>query len=229
MPKRKGGSLMRPLVTLMVLPPFNETYLPCIQASLNAGVSVVGLGSDLNEWTTCFAGQAFFSLDVHLRSEQSVMLGLQELKKRFHHIDRLLYVMPPLLTDELSQSQSTPSSLHGQTFMDACGDSFAQVFTVFRELARLMAMQQQGRVLTLMVNRGEESEASDLFVQDVRHQQMQSLNLHLGEEFSVYNVTFNSLSVKLENVGESFVGEQVHSFLYAPYFAGVTAQHLDLG
>ncbi|MFN7311590.1 MAG: hypothetical protein ACK5T0_09525 [Vampirovibrionales bacterium] len=220
---------MRPLMTLVVLPFFHVAYVPIIQASLNAGVTVIALGSHLNEWTAHFAGQAFFPLDVHLRSEQSVMLGLQELKKRFHHIDRLLYVMPAPLTDEQSQSQSTPSSLHGQTFMDACGDSFAQAFTLFREVARLMALQQQGRVLTLMVNRGEESEASDLFVQDVRHQQMQSLNLHLGEEFSVYNVTFNSLSVKLENVGEPFVFEQVHSFLYASYFSGVTAQYLDLG
>ncbi len=219
---------MRPLITLMVLPPFDEALLPLIQSSLQAGVSVIAIGSHLNEWMSYFTGQAFFPIEVVLRSEQSVMLTVEALKKRFHHIDRLLYVMNPPLSSEQSQSQSTPSSLHGQTFMDACGDSFAQAFTLFREVARVMALQQQGRVLTLMVNRGEESEASDVFVQDVRHQQMQSLNLHLGEEFSVYNVTFNSLSVKLENVGESFMGEQVHQFLYASYFAGVTAQHLEL-
>ena len=137
--------------------------------------------------------------------------------------------MPPSLNREITQVQSTPSLLQGQAFMEACGDSFAQAFTVFRELARIMAMQQQGRLLTLLVNRGEESEASDLFLQDLRHQQVQSLNLHFGEEFSVYDVTFNSLSVKQESLNDPFWVEQVHQFLYAPHFMRITAQHLDLG
>jgi hypothetical protein len=220
---------MRTLNTLIILPLFNDAYLPLIQASLNAGVNIIAMGNHLNEWTACFSGQAFFPVEVVLRSEQSVMLSVQALQKRFHYLDRLLYVMPPPLLAEVSEHQSTPSSLQGQTLMDACGDHFAQTFTIFREVARLMAMQQQGRILTLMVNRGDDSEASDLFVQDVRHQQIQSLNLHLGEEFSVYNVTFNSLSVKRETLNESLVGQQVHPLLYAPYFQGITAQHLDLG
>jgi hypothetical protein len=220
---------MRPLNTLIILPFFNELYLPVIQASLNAGVNIIAMGHHLNEWTACFSGQPFFPVEVVLRSEQSVMLSVQALQKRFQSLDRLLYVMPPPLLAEVSEHQSTPSSLQGQTLMDACGDQFAQTFTIFREVARLMAMQQQGRILTLMVNQREDAEASDLFVQDVRHQQIQSLNLHFGEEFRVYNVTFNSLSVNLETLNTSWVAEQVHLFLYAPCFEGVTAQQLDLG
>jgi NAD(P)-dependent dehydrogenase (short-subunit alcohol dehydrogenase family) len=204
-----------------VLLPFSHAL---INKSLNAGHVVLLLGIE-NFPADYVPNERVIPIPCTLSSEQAVVQAFHDIPRRFGRMDVLIDLVAPLMPEHAGMHQ--PSLLHvsGHDLYSQVGSSLAQRYTIWREVARHMVMQQHGRILGVTILPSQHAPVQRLF-NDLQRHQAHSMVTHLAEQLLIYGVTLNHLETAPADFERLHVAHHVDSWAYAPSHAGLTGQNV---